>query len=57
MATEQVNKDSKGNKVYLFKEEKQQNNFMENLNMLRKDRQFCDVILQVLNWINFKLIY
>jgi hypothetical protein len=33
--------------VFVFEDKEYHNNIFDNLNMLRRNRQFCDVILQV----------
>lgn len=43
-----VIKDNKGQKIHLFNDDQYRSAMLENLNMLRKNRQFCDVILQVM---------
>ncbi|KAF7494568.1 Influenza virus NS1A-binding -like protein B [Sarcoptes scabiei] len=47
MVEPQMTKDYYGNPIYWFQDPKEQNAFLEHMNTLRKDRQFCDVILQV----------
>lgn len=42
-----VIKDNKGQKIHLFNDDQYHSAMLENLNMLRKNRQFCDVILQI----------
>lgn len=40
-------KDKKGNPVFVYEDTDYHSTMLDNLNMLRKNRQFCDVILQV----------
>lgn len=45
---EKQHQDSKaGKNVFVFEDKEYHSNMLDNLNMLRKNRQFCDVILQV----------
>ena len=41
-------KEAKGKNVFVYEDKEYHNNMLDNLNMLRKNRQFCDVILQVI---------
>ena len=40
-------KDPKGKNVFVYEDKEYHCSILDNLNMLRKNRQFCDVILRV----------
>ncbi|CAG2103509.1 unnamed protein product, partial [Medioppia subpectinata] len=40
-------RETEGSNVFVFEDKEYHNNVLDNLNMLRKNKQFCDVILQI----------